>query len=781
MARKASRRKRKTRSAKPRLRISRSLVLKLGLVLTLLVGLYVVYLDMRIQHSFEGQRWALPARVFARPLELYAGLPLSRAELLQELKLLRYRRDNHPEARGTYTAVQNGVVLVTRGFRFPDGEEKGQRLRVVFSGNKVSELRNAQGQSLHALVRIEPLLIANIYPTHQEDRDLVQLDEVPPLLTRTLMVVEDKDFYEHHGIKLTSIARAMLANLRAGRAVQGGSTLTQQLVKNYFLSSNRTLWRKLNEAIMAVLLELHNDKDEILQAYLNEVYLGQSGAHGIHGFGLASQFYFQRHLKELKPEQFALLVALVKGPSYYNPRRHPERARQRRDLVLDLMAENGLITQAQATRYKSRPLGVSDKAPPTRTPFPAFVELVREQLKRDYNEEDLRSEGLLIFTTLNPLIQLRAEQGIQKELARIERSRGKKSSELESAAVVVHVGNGEIQALVGGRDPRFVGFNRALNARRPVGSLIKPLVFLDALKQDERYTLASLLDDAPLKLTQEDGTEWSPDNYDHESHGQVVLEEALIHSYNQATARLGMEIGVPRVTRTLAELGGRSDVRPYPSVLLGAVDMTPLEVARVYQSLATEGYRMPLRAIRAVMDKQGNSLKQYDLDVRQVEDPRYVFLVTAAMHEVTRSGTARSLQKLLPRGLEVAGKTGTTNDLRDSWFAGFSADYLSVVWVGRDDNGSSGLSGATGALPVWAYIMRGLHQESISMNPPHGVEWSWIDTRNGLRGDEGCEDALRMPFIAGTVPQGTSACASGSLEGTVKRSLNWLKKLFESE
>ena len=781
MARKASPRKRKSRSAKPRFRISRTLVLKLGLVFLLVLGVYVVYLDMRIQESFEGQRWALPARVFARPLELYAGLPLSRAQLLQELKLLRYRRDDHPEAPGTYTPVQNGVVLVTRGFRFPDGEDGRQKLKVMFSGEKVSELLNAQGQSLHALVRIEPLLIANIYPTHQEDRDLVQLSEVPPLLTQALMVVEDKDFYEHHGIKLTSIARAMLANLRAGRAVQGGSTLTQQLVKNYFLTSNRTLWRKFNEAIMSLLLELHNDKDEILQAYLNEIYLGQSGAHGIHGFGLASQFYFQRHLKELQPEQIAMLVALVKGPSYYNPRTHPDRALQRRNLVLDLMAENGLITQDQATRYKARPLGVSDKVPPTRTPFPAFVELVREQLKRDYDEADLRSEGLLIFTTLDPLIQLRAEQGIQKELARIERNRGKKNSELESAAVVVHVGNGEIQALVGGRDPRFVGFNRALNARRPIGSLIKPLVFLEALKQDDRYTLATLLDDAPLKLTQEDGKEWSPDNYDHESHGKVVMEEALIHSYNQATARLGLEVGVSRVTRTLAEMGGRSDVRPYPSVLLGAVDMTPLEVARVYQSLATEGYRMPLRAIRAVMDKQGNSLKQYELEVQQVEDPRFVFLVSAAMHEVTRSGTARSLQQLLPQGLEVAGKTGTTNDLRDSWFAGYSADYLSVVWVGRDDNGSSGLSGATGALPVWAHIMRGLHQESISLNPPHGVEWSWIDASNGLRGDQGCENALRMPFIVGTVPEGTSACASGTLEGTVKRSLNWLKKLFESE
>jgi len=782
MARKASRSKSRSKSSRKKStpRSYKGLLWKIGLIGLLLFSLYVIYLDMRITQSFEGQRWALPARVFARPLELHTGLTLSRAELLKELKLLRYRKDTHPEKPGSYTAVRDGVVLVSRGFRFPDGEEQQRKLRIIFSQDQVSEIRNENGQPIHALVRLEPVLVANIYPAHQEDRSLVQLDDVPPLLIKTLMAIEDKDFYRHWGVQPTAIVRAMLANLRAGRAVQGGSTLTQQLVKNYFLTSSRSLWRKFNEAIMALLLELHYDKDDILQAYLNEVYLGQSGAQAIHGFGLASQFYFQRHLNELKPEQIALLVAMVKGPSYYNPRRNPDRARDRRNLVLDIMAQDGLISPQQAQGYQARGLGVSQKAPPTKSPFPAFVDLVREQLKRDYDEADLRSEGLMVFTTLDPLIQLRAEQGVRKELTRIEQGRGKDRGKLESAAVVVRVGNGEVLALVGGRDPRFPGFNRALNARRPIGSLIKPLVFLEALKQEQQYTLASLVDDGPLRITLGDGSEWAPTNYDRQSHGPVILEDALIHSYNQATARLGLEVGVPRVTQALAQLGGRSDVRAYPSVLLGAVDMTPLEVARVYQSLATEGYRMPLRAIRGVMDTKGNSLHQYELDVRQVEDPRYVFLVTAAMHGVTREGTARSLAQLLPKGLKVAGKTGTTNDLRDSWFAGFSGDYLGVVWVGRDDNASSGLTGATGALPVWAHVFRDLHQESIELDPPQGVEWSWIDRSNGLRGDKSCDQALRIPFIAGTVPQGSSTCTR-SLDGTVKRSWNWLKDLFDSE
>ncbi len=780
MVKKAARSKRKTSRRKSQPRSHKGLLWKTGLIGLVLLSIYVIYLDMRIKQSFEGQRWALPARVFARPLELHTGLPLRREELLQELKLLRYRKDAHPNNPGTYTAVRDGVVLVSRGFRFSDGEEHQRKLRILFSNGEISGLRDENGQPIHALVRLEPVLIANIYPAHQEDRSLVQLDEVPPLLIRTLMAVEDKDYYHHLGVRPTAIIRAMLANLRAGRAVQGGSTLTQQLVKNYFLTSSRSLWRKFNEAIMALLLEMHYDKDEILQAYLNEIYLGQSGAQAIHGFGLASQFYFQRHLNELEPEQLALLVAMVKGPSYYNPRRHPERARDRRNLVLDVMAQDELITPQQAQNYQSRQLGVSQKAPPTKSPFPAFVDLVREQLKRDYDEADLRSEGLMVFTTLDPLIQLRTEQGVRQELSRIEKSRTKDRGKLESAAVVVRVGNGEVMALVGGRDPRFPGFNRALNARRPIGSLIKPLVFLEALKLEQQYTWASLLDDGPLSITLDDGSEWAPTNYDRQSHGPVLMEDALIHSYNQATARLGLEIGVPRVTQSLAQLGGRSDVRAYPSVLLGAVDMTPLEVARVYQSLATEGYRMPLRAIRSVMDAEGRSLQQYDLDVHQAEDPRYVFMVTAAMHEVTRQGTAKGLVQRLPGGLKVAGKTGTTNDLRDSWFAGYSGDYLGVVWVGRDDNASSGLTGATGALPVWAHIFNGLHQESIELDPPQGVKWSWIDRSNGLRGDKSCDEALRIPFIAGTVPQGTSACTQ-SLDGAVKRSWNWLKDLFDTE
>ncbi len=756
----------------------RGIAVKLFLTSLVLFISYAIYLDVRVTQSFEGKRWSLPARVFARPLELYEGRPLNQQDLLRDLKLLRYQETGAVRRQGTYTRKGQHYLISSRDFLYPDGEEPGSLLSLKIQSGRVVALQS-DGKPVNGLVRLDPLLIANIYPAHREDRVLLRLDQVPPMLLEALMAVEDRGFYGHHGVAPTAIARALLANLSAGRAVQGGSTLTQQLVKNYFLTPERSLWRKFNEAIMSVLLEFHYEKDEILEAYINEIYLGQSGRQAIHGFGLASQFYFNRHLAELQPEQLALLVGLVKGPSYYNPRKHPERIRQRRDLVLEIMADAEIINTENLAAYQSRPLGVTKNKPGSETPFPAFLDLVKEQLHRDYSEEDLRSEGLLIFSTLDPILQVSTEQAVTNRLRSLE-SVSEKRKGLEAAAIVTSVGNGEVLALVGGRDPRYAGFNRVLNARRPIGSLIKPVVMLAALDAGQATTLATLLEDSPFVLAQPNGDEWRPRNYDGEAHGKVIAADALIHSYNLATARLGLETGVEKVTTKLAHLGGKRDVRSYPSVLLGAVEMTPFEVARVYQTLATEGYRMPLRGIRAVMDAQGNVLSQYDLEVRQVADERHVYQVSYVLNQVTKRGTASRLSSQLNSPVDVAGKTGTTNDLRDSWFAGYSADHMAVVWVGRDDNSPAGLSGSSGALPIWGDIFNRLSTQSLLLDPPAGVELAWIDPANGLLADPACENALQLPFVTDTVPQVASACSPG-LEGTVKKSWNWLQKLLNTE
>ncbi len=735
---------------------------------------YVLYLDFTVRTHFEGKRWELPARVYARPLELFQGMRLGPAELGAELSDLGYRRNARLDTAGQFSPGDDDLRLITRAFRFWDSAEPSRKVRVVFEGDSVRELQDFESGKALDLVRLDPVLIGSIYPSHHEDRVLVQLGEVPPLLIKTLIAVEDRHYYRHYGISPVSIARALLANLRSGRAVQGGSTLTQQLVKNFYLTSERTWWRKFNEAIMALLLEAHYGKDEILEAYLNEVFLGQEGGRAIHGFALASQFYFGQPLDELKLPQFTLLVGMVRGASRYDPRRHPERAIALRSLVLEVLADQQLITVGQAKSAKAAPLGVIAKAPSGTSLYPAFMDLLRRQLRRDYKEEDLTSEGLQIFTTFDPRIQKNTEQALAARIAQLEKQYKIPAGQLEGAVIVAHNDNGEVLAVAGGREARYSGFNRALDAQRPIGSLVKPAVYLTALSLPKRYTLATLLDDSPVTFDNPGGKPWAPQNYDHQNHGMVPLLNALAHSYNVSTARLGMEIGVPGVVRTLKRLGVMRDIAPFPSVLLGAVELTPIEVAQMYQTIASGGFRAPLRSIREVLTVKGEPLQRYPLSMEQVLEPAPVFLLTTALQQAINAGTARSVLAQLPEGLTVAGKTGTTDDLRDSWFAGFSGQHLAVVWMGRDDNRPTGLSGASGALKVWGDIMAGINTDPLRQLLPANVELVRIDPHSGLRAGEACAGAVELPFIEGSAPAGTATCP-GDEKNAIER---FFKRFF---
>lgn len=750
-------------------------LVQFALLTILIAGVpYVVYLDYTVRTQFEGKRWALPARVYARPLELFQGANLSAEQLSQELARLGYASAAKPETAGTFARVPDGLRVVTRAFRFWDSTEPSLAVQVTFDGDTVRTLRHAVTGTPLDLVRLDPLLIGSIYPAHHEDRVLVQIKEVPPLLIKTLIAIEDRHFYEHHGIDPFSILRAMWANLRAGGAVQGGSTLTQQLVKNFYLSSERSLWRKLNEAIMSLLLEAHYSKDEILEAYLNEVFLGQEGGRAIHGFGLASQFYFNRPLTELKPAHFALLVSLVRGASYYDPRRHPDRALALRNHILDALAGQNVLGAQEAASAKTGALGVTPRAPSGISPYPAFMDLVRRQLQRDYKEADLTSEGLQIFTTLDPRVQDSTDLALSTRIAQLEKQYQIPAGQLEGAAFVTRTENAEVLAVVGGRATRYSGFNRALDAERPIGSLVKPAVYLTALMQPQKYTLTTTLDDSPLTLKNPGGKVWTPHNYDREYHGAVTLHTALAQSLNVPTARLGVDIGIPNVVRTLEKLGIERAIPPYPSVLLGAVDLTPLEVTQMYQTLASGGFRIPLRAIREVLTAKGEPLQHYALSIEQVFDPAPLFLVTSAMQEVVSAGTARSLYAQLPAGLAIAGKTGTTDDLRDSWFAGFSGQHLAVAWLGRDDNQPVGLTGASGALRIWGDIINRIGTQPLRPAQPANIELVVIDAATHLRGGPGCSEAAPLPFISGSAPQAYAPCASG--DGNPL--LRFLKKAF---
>lgn len=747
---------------------------QLGAVLLVLVAGYMVYLDIIVREQFEGKRWALPARVYARPLELYAGRVLSDDQLVQELDRLSYHAVPDPKRPGEYSRSRQTFYLHTRGFTFWDGVEQPQQLRVDFSGNAIARLSERSSGTDVDLARLDPLQIASIYPSQPEDRQLVRLAEVPPLLVQTLLAVEDRSFYEHHGVSPKSLLRATVANVRAGGVVQGGSTLTQQLVKNFFLSNERTLRRKLNEAGMALLLELHYAKDEILEAYLNEVYLGQDGARAIHGLGLASHFYFERPLDQLEVDQVALLVGMIKGPSYYDPRRHPERALERRNLVLDTLVEQGVLSVEQGDAAKARPLGVLKRRPSAVNAHPAFLDLVRRQLYRDYRDEDLTSEGLRIFTTLDPQAQYAAEKALSGRLASIERGRGLPAGTLQGALIATSLDNAEVLALVGDRDPHMSGFNRVLDAARPIGSLIKPAVYLTALAQPARYTLATLLEDTPLRMRAGDGRNWSPENYDRKYRGSVLLFDALVHSYNVPTVRVGLDIGPEHVVQTLRKLGVQGELKAYPALMLGAADLTLMDVTRMYQSLASGGFSTQPQAIRGVMSVDGKPLQRYPLQVQQAFDADTVYLVNATLQAVANEGTARALGARFGSASGIAGKTGTTNDARDSWFAGFTGAQLAVVWVGRDDNKSMGLTGASGAVPVWGDYMAEVGIQPLHLPASERIELVWIDRATGLRADAGCGNAVQLPFIVGSAPQNDAPCAQPELP----RPVEWLKGLF---
>jgi penicillin-binding protein 1B len=735
------------------------------LALALLAAGYTLYLDFRVRHEFEGRRFALPARIYARPLELHVGLKVPEDDVVRELRELGYRPVASEEHSGWY--VRNGAELeiAVRPFVFWDGPQPARRLRVAFAAGEVSALADARGAQL-ALARLEPVPIGGIYPTNNEDRILVRLSEVPKVLVKELIAVEDRNFYSHWGFDPRGIARALLS-LPTGH-VQGGSTLTQQLVKNFFLGPERTLRRKAIELVMAVLLEMHYSKQEILETYLNEIYLGQDRDRAIHGVGLAAQFYFDKPVRRLTAAESALLVGLVRGPAYYDPYRHPKRALERRNLVLREAREQGVLTAAEYQAARATGLGLNPKPSTGTTPYPAFVDLVHRQLRRDYDEDDLRSEGLRIFSTLDPRAQAAAEHALSDRLAAFDRQGRFGKPGLEGAVVVADPQSGEVEAVVGGRDPRYQGFNRALDAERQIGSLFKPAIYLTALEDPSRYTLATLLDDSKFVWQPPNSEPWRPENYDRQYHGQVPLYVALAHSYNVAAARLGTALGLDKVFDTARKLGIERALPPYPSTLLGAANLTPLEVAQMYQTIASGGFRSPLHAIRDVTTADGRPLKRYPLAVAQAFAPDPMYLLTAGLQDVVREGTAQSLANWLPGTLGVAGKTGTTNDQRDAWFAGFTGARVAVVWVGYDDNRPARLLGATAALPVWGEMMAALEPEPVVFPRPESIEQVMIDPQSGLLADASCPGAIELPFVKGSAPQARAPCAGNPVMDNVK-------------
>ena len=705
----------------------KSFLLKVAFTGAVLTVFYGGYLDWQIRSKMDGQIWRLPAEVYSRIESVKISDNLAFDEVIQILLDNEYRQTTMVAAPGDFKLEDDTIVVLRRAFPFPDKPEPQRVLRLRFVDNKLNRIEDLVAVKAIDEFRLAPKLIAML-ESDNEDRLAIPLQNYPRLLIDALILTEDRRFYDHHGINPVGIIRALITNIRAGQTVQGGSTLTQQLVKNLFLSSERTITRKANEALMSLVLDWRYDKNRILETYLNEIYLGQNGDTQIHGFELASQFYFGRSIREISLDQIALLVGMVKGPSLYNPWRNPQNALERRNVVLKLMLEHKMIGDELYQLLSQRPLGVQQKGQISRK-YPSFIQTLQADLRRELGEHKISSLlGARIFTTMDLKQQAQAENAVVNTVSQLQLKT--KNPYLEGAMIVADYRVGEIRAVVGGLQTQYAGFNRALMAKRQIGSLVKPSIYLTALSNPEQFRLNTPINNQPITINVKGSPPWQPRNYDKKYSGSVMLMDALARSLNIPTVNIGMKVGLSKVIDTQKAMGWDNvEIPKVPAMLLGAYTISPYDVTKLYQTIANQGGRIELTTVDTIADRQGNIIYQHDKTAKQVVPQEAAFQTLFAMQQTIERGTARSLQNDYA-DLRLAGKTGTTNDARDTWFVGIDGKNISTVWLGRDDNGETKLTGASGALQIYKDYLSHTYIEKLKLNKPANMKWVGI-TQHG--------------------------------------------------
>ena len=729
-------------------------IFKWGLILTLVGSLplagWVWWLDQKVVSRFEGQKWQVPSEVYSAPIFLRNGASWNKADLESLLQETGYRFGRNSQKVGWAARSKTKVSAHLRAYVDYSGYHSSERRIFSFEDGKLA-IHSLNGAPI-AEASIEPQRIGYLYGGNTERREILSPDDIPQPLIDILTMVEDRDFYHHWGISPTGIARAAWVNFAHGSRRQGGSTLTQQLVKNMFLSSERTYTRKLTEVVMSLLLEYHYSKSAIITAYMNEVYLAQVGNEGLHGFAEASQHFFGRPLKELNIDEFALLVGMVKGPSIYNPERHPKRALSRRNTVLAILKSQDRLTESDYNILRKQPIRLADKHQ-ERSVYGDYLDLVSMQLSRDFDQKTLATKNLRIYTGVDIRAQQAASQAMRRQVDAISRTRKLKG--LQGAMVVTDRENGQVRAIVGSSDKYYSGFNRALGAVRPIGSLVKPPLYMSALATG-KFTWWSMIEDKRLRLNIA-GKVWAPENYGHTTHGMVHLYEAMAKSYNLATLNLAQQVGFDRVGDTLRQLGVKRPFTMHPAMALGALELSPFEVARMYQPIASQGKSSELGVVLAVMDQKNNLIKRFDRSSSVPFTNALLAVTLDGMTKVPEIGTARAAQHRFP-GLKFAAKTGTTNDLRDSWFEGITGDYASTVWLGLDDNKSMNITGATGAQKVWIDFTENTNPRSLPDTLPSGAARFNVLKSVFKSAAERCNDTESLAFVLGTQPQDSSSC-----------------------
>ncbi|PWW13388.1 MULTISPECIES: penicillin-binding protein 1B [Pseudidiomarina] len=739
--------------------------LKLALIGLVLVAGYLIYLDASLTKRFSSNRFQAPALVYARSLELVPGSTIAAPTVIAELERLSYQRVTQITDSGQYQQSGSSLTIYRRPFDFADGPAMAQRVRLEFAAGSIRAIQSLpDGRALNRF-RLEAPLLGRLAGGSDEDRLLVGLELVPNLLIETLLLVEDRDFYHHAGISVSSIARAAVANLIAMRTVQGGSTLTQQLVKNLYLTRERSLWRKANEALMALIIDYRFSKNEILETYLNEVYFGQDRGSAIHGIGLASRLYFGKQVQELTAADIALLVGVIKGPSYYDPRRYPERALERRDMILQLMLEHNLLdpnSYQVAVAAKLMPAGSGQLV---KARLPHYLERVQQELSQIALPHNWQQQGLRVFTYFDPNAQQAAEQALQQQLAQVS-----KDPLLQGAVVVVNHEQAGIAAVVGDRQPRAVGFNRALNAMRPVGSLVKPLIYAAAFEH-QGLELGQVIRDEPIVVPRQGQADWQPQNYDETFLGDLSVYDALVQSRNVPAVKLAQQVGIKQLVAMLQATGVDTPIPEVPALALGSVALSPLQVSEIYAMLARSGKHRPVAAIAAMTDHQGLNLYQRSPQTaQQVFSAEVGYLINYGLRGVINEGTGKTLAQLVG-SQQLAGKSGTTNDYRDSWFVAYDQQHVFSVWVGRDDNQPVGLTGSRGALPVVAALLQQFKPQPLQLEMPATVTVVNFHRQLGVPIPDDCEAGLRVPARFKTMPE-DQGCS-----GTVEKK-SWWQRLF---
>jgi penicillin-binding protein 1B len=721
-------------------------------------------MEDKVSEKFEGRKWVFPSKIYSDSYFLYVGANLRIQDLSEKLHRLGYfETQTQPKAKGEYrlAAKEGRIEIFLHDFDSPTDRFVGVPIRITLQGNTIAKIESLVDGKEQFFAELEPELITGLYERIWQERKVIKLAEVPPLVIKAILAVEDERYFDHFGVDPVGILRAMWVNALSLSYQQGGSTLTQQLMKNFFLSDERTMSRKIPEAVMAVIAERKYSKETILENYLNEIYLGQRGSQGIFGVWEAAQFYYSKPLTDLTVGETALLAGLIRAPNRLSPYKSAEAATKRRNVVLAKLLDDKIITPNQYAAALREKLPQRSLARVTNE-GPFFVDYLRRELEENYSNAVLTKEGLRIFSSLDLNMQRMAERALVEGLKKLEaahpalRRKGEDDS-LEAAIVVLRPQTGEIKAMVGGRNYGKSQFNRAFQAKRQPGSVFKPFVYLAALmyggQSGTKYSPDTVVNDSQFTWTYEN-QEWQPQNYNNEYFGAVTLRKALESSLNSATSRVAQDVGIRRVRDVAHRLGIRSPLPAVPALSLGAAEVTPLEVAVAFSTLANSGARTRPLAVKQVMDQNAKVLERRDVRPEQVLDPQLANTMNQILKGVLDRGTG-AMARRWGFTRPAAGKTGTTNDYKDAWFVGYTPDLLAVVWVGFDGPRKIGLSGAEAALPIWTEFMKNATASMPITEFPVPIER--MDSEDAKCGTVLREGELKDPCAVPVTPVKTPA------------------------